>query len=622
MPITNKATSVVNAILEDTPRHNKISDDRIHQNSTDSMVLSKVKYMGAIDHNDNVDEVRYGKAKPAATQLREYGSTIKDYVDGSMSAHDQSTSKSGLINTLVNDESDRSCDDTPTTIKTAMGFEILGSINLEDEFQSEVFCAKELLRQGKRHIRKAHMSAIETITDHKIWNLKQNLLQQVVKRGGANSSILAPHMGSSIFSEGRFIAPPVGTISWAFLREYRQGFVRTGALDASKGVLTLQGPKQDAIDAVLYDKKLQYGAAFVQSPEVYKDEVGIMKGREYIEYDQIRIYFNEYPRKFYAKQVGVNNWEYREIFPWVNSSEKTTAGVKEEDNPDYWKTEIVVDGQRCPVLIGMDMIHEEAMCRYGLNPGMNYEDTPVGNEMQITVRTGADLSHLPGGNSFYDKWQYVYRVDTRLVLKRTEWMGTILYLSTTPPSYLRTPNRNCEPSFLDSSLSPVEFERTSGKDCGPCGTQDQEVGDLVNPLLTPSPTVEVYYEGEGSEMALSVRLSDVPSIDGTVDYEITDETASFGTHYTHTPEGADSARKTGTLSFEAGCDPTIKIPIDLLASDPAGGLTFKVNLTDASGGLELGSEMIETTVCILDNSEDCEEEASGEGAEEATPVNG
>ena len=370
----------VNAILEDRAEYNKIVDDLILKDSTNSAVLQRIKDKGSIDSYENTSIVRYGNAMPAPVNIpekRRPADCPEDrYQEVKMKALEQCANGNGEFGTLGNPDSTLDCNEKPCTVPTNLGHEIIDFVDFYKEFQTDISCAKTLYDQGKHHIMRANDNKLKVFSEFLVWNFKKNLLQQVTKLGEANSSMLGQSIDNIVSPYG-FVAPPKYTLYWDHLRLYRQYLISQGALDDMNGVLSLEGLQEDALRAIRQDQKDKYGDCATNITP-YEDTEGKMKGRKFVEYDQIRIYFNEKPRKFYVKQASNGRSEYVEIFPWKNSAERAKAGLLREPNRDYWKSQIECDGQLCPVVIALDHIHPDGMYRYGMNGPLVHEGRNVG----------------------------------------------------------------------------------------------------------------------------------------------------------------------------------------------------------------------------------------------------
>ena len=323
-----------------------------------------------------------------------------------------------------------------------------------------------------------------------------------------------------------------------------------------------------------------------------------------MEYDQIKYYFNEYPRKAMVKPVGVNQFEYHEIFPWLNSSERAASGLQREPNHDYWQTCIYCDNQWMQVVTFYDHVHPESLGRYGLNEPINYEDQPVGTQLNIEVITG---SYLPC-NKYRTQWQYIAQHATRLVMRKTEWLGSIIALSNgVGEGYMRPVPGGKRSNICRKPLNQGPFRKCGDSTCERCG---DVTGDAVEASLIPCPTAKFIWDGETQTGNIRIRLSDVPQTNGALDFEFVDQSAVFGTNYSSDFDNDGTPERSGSIAIEAGCADDILIPITLLDVPDSGDpdnptqLLASLCLSNPTGGVSLGG-CTETTFCIEDGSFEC-----------------
>lgn len=623
-------TDVPLAIYQEKERNNIFEQDNERANLSGSTVLEDVTYNGTISPTKNLNKIRRSASMAAPLEYdKEVNNDLADcrddnYEAGTMNA---GVSACGLGNQSVETTTlitEGSCAPEFCEVPFSHGWKEIKPFDWEGNWKTPTLCAEKLYNYGdSQAIRDFHNMYRAHFSEWMIYNYEMNLLNELMVRAESNSSE-GHRANGSVASQYKFHGQPKGYLSITHLKSWLVHLKQRGALPDGK--LRVKGPIEEFVRAIedyecnVLDKQI---CSVTRNDIRYEDAQGKIKVREMLEYQGICFYNDPFPRKaIWLETGGVGRLKY--IYPFKDSVENADVGIMREPNPDYYKEWVYCNGQYHDLITIYEFIKEGAAERWTLQSPFNPEERSYDTGLDINVAKGNDVPC----NLKRTMWFLWSSPKMRHRVNDPDHIGFHLALSRAEDGnsgYIST--KSCTPPTLDNGCGtdtyPQDFDKCEkDSDCSDCNADT--ACEPVTAVLSPSGKAKYFYEGdfaEGTgqiETVLGVRLSGIPCEDGTIDFEFADDTAVNGTNY----EGVS-----GTLNVEAGSPQDLEIPITILGvepdADPAvvAEVLATLELTAATGGIELGAEGLTVDICIYDNTSECEEcgeVESGCGCQEAT----
>lgn len=572
--------------------------------TSDRYVLGKIPDGGVVERHSNQSAIIYGTARQAAVAYRQLDTAVKPLTDGQMNGRTTS-GYNGLFDTDINNLPDNACHGA-TTIDFAQGFRERNAVNFGIDLDTPVKCVRDLENLEKRYVR-GYLEGFER--DFRRFgydNFDDNLKNLVIEYGEANASVTAAN-SFSVTTNG-WAGVPLYRISIHFLEDYRRYIIRTmkgrGIKVPEDWKLEVEMPREDWRDAVLADQIARYGSITGNQfkSEYYKNpEDGIMKGREYGEWGNIRAYFNEEPVRGFFKPKGDGTNSFVRVYP-ENNVVAEDGGIVLAANYEYDLDTIVVDGVSYPMVTLIPHIHPKSFKRWGLaKPLKTAGGENLGVNWDVKVVDGAFIDC----NEANDKFKLFGRHEFRLLAKYPEFSGYIAYRhglrvgyvnSVTPRNYVPGGDVNAGPEVFRQQ----EIDSCTAAECEQC---DQVVNGLdlqcVDPedatasvlALTPSGAVTVpTTAADPATVTLYVtRVGGLGNVT-TVTYATANGTGASGDDYTAT---------SGTLTWEVGDNTpkAISVPILATADD---GQTFTVTISSPTNAtIEASNNVATITLDVL-----------------------
>lgn len=581
---------------------------------SDHYAIRRIPDGGNVDSHDNHETIIYGQAKQAYKEYIEKDYSEKDLVEGDMDGVG-CTGRTTTFETDINDIADNACSGE-CIIDFGQGFRRRGFKDFDIKPKTNVICASELAGKGPDHVRAFFKGFVDSFTRWGFDNFEANLLNMVIRYGEANASVQTQDY-FGVTANG-FIAPPQNRLSIWFLEQYRLHMVREKAIGENE-YLEIEITRQDWMDAVRYHQIHIHGANVQFTAELYKDDSGPFRGREFGVYGGIKAYFNETPVKGYFKQTGQTVggeklYQFVRIYPWTNVVGEE-AGLVTRPNHAYDQATIVCEGVTYDLCILAFVINSKSFKRYGKNtdpkpPGM----APMApNNYTVKVLDGPWLSGEGCGNDYNEKFKLVARHQFRLTMPYPEFSGAIAYRASKMAGYV-IPVCNVEPDNVTAATSTAAvFESCGGplpcqiEVCQACGfdTADADGQCVDNPTdavvqMVPCGSALTTFTGETHQLLIRVTRTGSTDGEASVDYTITD---TPGTGLATTPEHYnDVSDDPGTVTWADGDGEDKFIKINIVDGDPDTNLLFTITLSNPTG-VSLHSECEVLEVTIEDQSE-------------------
>lgn len=580
-------------------------NERMRDEVEDSFILKTWGFKGAIQPTENKRKITKTKGMQKPTGFDEEDYELEECLADNYETADFKVANDNSNHRDLESSSSaktRPCETEICDVESAMGFRITESFDWKKKYKSEILCAEELYEHGPKNVREHSDFVKKSVSDFAIFNLKQHLLRQSVLRGGANTSIFTANPGQNLVSQGGFNSAPVSYLTIPHLKAWRQYLQAEGGLRKTNGYLVIGGPAEDFIRAIAKYEEQYLNNKSIINRDPYMDKEGMMKGREYLQYDMIRYYINETPMKAVMIPNG-SKITYRHIYPTIDSTDHTFAGVGDKVNPNYYNEFSEIDGKFYRNVTFYHLSIPDSACRWGLLPPTNPEASVLDSQGKMSVITGAYI------DCNEDNYKWYYRLENRIRLRVDvpEHLGACIALSrpaggsiafideptTTPPA-----GKPCGPE-----VEPEEFAKCGALECeDPCN--DTPCTEKVELNLSPCPTAKFLFEGDVLNGAVRIKLLEAPCEAGTVDFKFVDDTAVFDTDFT------SSLGASGTIQLVEGCSKDIVIPVSVLNVTPDADpniiakITATLALGNATGGVELG-DCDSITLCFEDAVVDC-----------------
>lgn len=537
---------------------------------SDRMALRMIPDGGVVERHDNNDTIIYGEARQASRAYSQLDHSVKALVSGEMRGRKENGA-SGLFTADINDIADNACHGQ-CEIDFAQGFRRRGTVDYGLDVTTPIKCARELDRLGKEHIRGYFTGFKNQFSMWGLDNFSDNLLNLVIQNSESNASVLGANQFN--VTAGGWQAPPVYRISIHFLQDYKDHIkaeMKGRGMEVGENwKLTVEMPMDDWLDAVKADQIARNPTGTSYNTEVFKDEEGPMRGRQFADYGGIRCYFTDEPIRGYFVQTAIASsnpvYNFVRVYPWINKQDEE-GGIVTGVNHQYRQDTIVVDGVSYDMCTLLPHIDPRSFKRYGLmkplklmggaNEGVNY---------QVKVIDGPHL----GCNDFNDKFKLVARHEFRFKSIYPEFSGFIAYrhgrrqgytIAVTPRNYEAGPDTPANVERFDACHDDTGCQTA---ECAQCGKVPGDAGECVEPSSTsavlnlePCGNIESVFLGDAYNIVLRVTRTGDTSSAAQVAYATTAGTATAGTDYTTT---------TGTLVWEAGDDAPKEITTPILAT--------------------------------------------------------
>ena len=606
---------IISALHEE--RQNITDIVRHDIDTSDRMVLRLIPDAGVVTRDSNQESIIYGEGRQAALAYRSLDHEPRPLVEGQMNGRGLNGSN-GLIDTDLNEIDDNACHGS-CTIRFAQGFRKRGFHDYGLDVDTQVLCARELDRLGKKHVEGFFNGFRRNFSRFGYDNFSDNLLNLAILFGEANASVLGPDQFK--VTAGGWQAPPEYTISIHFLEDYRDHIMLEMELLAMRPkedwMLEVEMPREDWIEAcrqhnIRRNAMIATGTTTPMSQieiKMLEDPTSPMRGRMYADYGNIRCYFNEKPIRGYFRQTGTSGgnptYQFTRVYHWKNQAGEE-GGVVLVPNHDYREDTIVVNGVNYPMVTLIPHIDPASFKRYRLakpikndgaaNSGVNYE---------VTVRDQAYIAN----NDHNDKFKLVARHEFRFKAMYPEISGFIAYrhsrrpgyaISVTPRDYIPG-----EDAFATAEAYPVcsLIDGVTTENCAQCdevptsGGLCVDDGAVTNGVvgLVPAGTAVTSFIGTTTAVRFCVRrtgeLGKACSVDWNAIENVPTASAEDGVHFT---------AATGTLNFAVGQEEAC-FDVDIIggSGDPEVDLTFRVTL-DTAVACTLGTGGALTVVTIVD----------------------
>lgn len=585
------------AIHKDTIQVTDIVRER--EQSSTQYALAQIPDGGDIELHSNSDTIIYGTAHQDFREYKEVDYADKDLIPGEMTGL-ACTGRNGVFDTDVNDIKDNACSGE-CIIEFGQGFRRRHFKNFDIKPKTPIICSAELAGRGEDHVAAWYRDFVENFTNWGMDNFEANLLNAIIRYGEANFSVQTADYFD--VTAGGFVAPPINRMSIHALRQYKIHMIRAKGLPAS-GMLEIEMPRQDWIDAVRYDQVRTNPGVVIQT-ELFKDTEGPLKDREFGVYDGIKCYFNDIPVRGYFKQTGQTNggqklYKFVRIYPWINIPGEE-AGLVSRPNYSYDKDFTYCEGQRYDLCNLAFVINPKSFKRYGLEEVQRPGGQVVSNNYTVTMRDGAWLSGgTDCGNDYNEKFRLVARHQYRLTMPYPEWSGCLAYRASRIAGYVLPACAVVEETVTQEFATGPVFADCGGPGvcqeaaCVACGKvadangQCVASGSEVLAVLTfePCGSFQTPYTNPATghdQVVVRVRRVGTSRGAASVSYTITD---TAGAGLATTPEHySDVSTVPGTLSWADGDgdDQLILLNIVGASGDAAVDLAFTITLASATG---------------------------------------
>lgn len=575
---------------------------------SDRMALRMIPDGGVVERHDNNDTIIYGEGRQASRAYKTLDHSVKALVSGEMRGRKENGS-SGLFTADINDISDNACHGQ-CEIDFAQGYRRRGTVDYGLDVTTPIKCARELDRLGKEHIRGYFTGFKNQFSMWGLDNFSDNLLNLVIQNSESNASVLGANQFN--VTTGGWQAPPVYRISIHFLQDYKDHIkaeMKGRGMEAGENwKLTVEMPLDDWMDAVKADQIARNPTGTSYNTEVFKDEEGPMRGRQFSDYGGIRCYFTDEPIRGYFVQTAIASgnpvYNFVRVYPWLNKQDEE-GGIVTGVNHQYRQDQITVDGVTYDMCTLLPHIDPRSFKRYGLmkplkpmggaNEGVNY---------QVKVIDGAHLAC----NDYDDKFKLVARHEFRFKSIYPEFSGFIAYrhgrrqgyaIAVTPRNYEAGPDTPANVERFDACHDDTGCTTA---ECAQCGKVPGDDKECVEPSSTsavlnlePCGAIDAIFLGDAFNIVLRVTRTGDTSSAASVAYATANGTATAGADYTAT---------SGTLTWEAGDDAPKEITVPVLAgfAEAVSGTpdTFTVTISSPVGDT-LGTCQV-ATVSVSDLS--------------------
>lgn len=586
---------IVSALKEQAELITDITQEDI--SNSDRYVLGKIPDGGVVERHSNQSAVIYGTARQAAVAYRPLDHAVRPLIDGQMVGRDLNGFQ-GIFDTEINDYPDNACHGS-TTIDFAQGYRERSALDYGIDLDTPVKCVRELERLEKKHIRGYFEGFESSFRRFGYDNFNDNLMNLVIQYGEANASVTGANEFS--VSTNGWNAPPEYRLTIHFLEDYRRYIMRTlrgrGERVPDDWMMEIEIPKEDWIEAVRADQINRYGGITgnVFNSEWFKNpEEGILRGRSFGVWGNIKAYFNDTPVRGYFKPRGNGTYSFVRVYPEVNAVAES-GGIVLEANYQYDFDTITVDGVAYDMITLIPHIHPKSFKRWGLaKPLKTAGGENVGVNWDVKVIDGPYLDC----NDANDKFKLFGRHEFRFLPKFPEFSGFIAYrhglrvgytLAVTPRNYVTGATAPAGPEVFRQQ----EIDACTQAECAQCDqVVDGQTLQCVDPedaaasilTLEPSGANVVVSEGVDRTVRLAVRRAGGTGGIATVAYATANGTATAGSDYTAT---------SGTITWEAN-DNTVKyIDVPLLAA-ATDAQTFTVTISAPTGATIAASQNLAT----------------------------
>lgn len=574
---------------------------------SDRMALRMIPDGGVVERHDNNDTIIYGEARQASRAYKQLDHSVKALVSGEMRGRKENGA-SGLFTADINDLADNACHGQ-CEIDFAQGYRRRGTVDYGLDVTTPVKCVRELDRLGKAHITGFFTGFKNQFSMWGLDNFSDNLLNLVIQNSESNASVLGANQFN--VTAGGWQAPPAYRISIHFLQDYKDHIKAEmkgrGMPVGENWKLTVEMPMDDWLDAVKADQIARNPTGTAYNTEVFKDDEGPMRGRQFSDYGGIRCYFTDEPIRGYFVQTAIASgnpvYNFVRVYPWINKQDEE-GGIVTGVNHQYRQDQITVDGVTYDMCTLLPHIDPRSFKRYGLmkplkpiggaNEGVNY---------QVKVIDGAHL----GGNDYNDKFKLVARHEFRFKSIYPEFSGFIAYrhgrrqgytIAVTPREYVAGPDTPANTERFDACHDDTG---NTTAECAQCGKVPDADKQCVEPSSTsavlnlePCGAIDAVFLGDAFNIVLRVTRTGDTSAAASVTW----------TSAHVTTNDSDFLDTSGVLEWAAGDDAPKEITIPILStfSEAVSGTadTFTVTISSPVGDT-LGTCQV-ATVSISDLS--------------------
>lgn len=535
---------------------------RIDIKTSRRLFLRKISDGGVVEPSSNQESIVYGEGVQAPMKYRTLDNDPRALVSGQMEGRNLA-GRNGIFNTNIQSIDDNACHGF-CTIKFAQGYKKRGFKDYAIDVDTPILCASELSRLPRQHVEGFFDGFRRNFTKFGLDNFNDNLQNLVIQEGEANASITGPNTFE--VSKGGFSAPPQYRLSIHFLERYRDHVLAEmemlGLQYSDDWKLEVEAPKEDVFIAITEHQKRRNGmvAAGTSIPmthyneSVLKDPRDKMNGRSFIDFGNIRFFFNERPIRGYFKPVGVVGgnlqYEFVRVFHWKNNPGEV-GGLVLVPNHQYRQDTITVDGVKHEMCTLVPHVHPLSFKRYRLRSEvvMKGAERPMSVNYDVVVVDGADIA----GNIHRTKFGLAARHQFRLKVDKPELSGFIAYRHGREAGYaISVTPENATPS-PDNFSGPEQFRECDLIDpqtvanCAQCGEVPTSEGNCVaegsaaNGVVYLDPTgstadpLVVDYTGGTVTARIAIRRRGELAKAGSVTYQVhalATPSAIAGTHFT------------------------------------------------------------------------------------------
>lgn len=597
-----KAKKIKAALHEEKKIVRDIVNERV--NMSDRMALRKIKSGGMTDRDANDDSYIYGTAMNESRGYRALDNEPRDLVAGDMEGR-RLSGRNGLFQTSINDIDDNACHGS-CEIPFAQGFRRRGTEDFGIALHTPTQCVRDLDRLPRQQIEGYFRGFRTSFTEYGFQNFSDNLMNNVIKYGEANASVLDGNYFN--VTKGGFEAPPVYRLTIHFLDEYRRYLISEMMTKSMKvpdnWMLEIELPMEDWKDAIrahnLNVNRLDNGDGDLTRyhSEMLKDPEADMNGREFSDYGRIRCYFNEYPVRGIFRQSGTvagrPNYNFVRIYPWKNEAGEE-GGLVVVPNHDYDEDKVVVEGISYPMVTLAPHIHSESFKHYAFRkPVKQIGSANVGVNYDVTVLDGAYIQN----NDWNDKFRLIARHEYRFKSMYPELSGFIAYRHGRRQGYVLEVKDRTIVTPEEAFSAAQDFKDCDNvsaetlENCATCydGSVPESDGDCVQPEnlepgqlgLRPAGAARVAWTGSQFVARFEVRRTGEIAQTSTVEIqtaavgapEAPATAAAAGTHYT--------ALATTTLTWEPGERDSKFVEVPITGGNgPDTEVVFDVTLANA-----------------------------------------
>ena len=571
---------IIAALHEEAENTTDIVREKIKM--SDRMALRLVPDGGTVRRHANNDTVIYGEARQAAVAYRDLNHDVRALQAGGQFPGRTLAGSNGIFENKQNEIDDNACHGQ-VTIDFSQGFRIRRTIDKGLDLDTPIKCARELDRLGEAHIRGYFEGFRNQFSRFGLDNFADNILNLTIQYSEANASVLAADQFN--VTSGGWQAPPLYRISIHFLQDYRDHIMaelKGRGMDVPDDwLLEVEMPRDDWKDAVIADQVARNPTGTSYDTQLFKDEEGPMRNRQYAVYGGIKCYFNETPIRGYFRQTGTSGgnpiYSFVRVYDWINAVDEE-GGLVTVANHQYRQDSIVVDGVKYDMVTLIPHIDPRSFKRYGLiKPLKPYGTDNAGVNYEVRVIDGARL----GCNDFDDKFKFAARHEFRFKAIYPEFSGYIAYrhgrrtgyvIEVTPRDYTAGPDKFSSPETFRAG----EPDGCMTAECAQCGKVAEADGTCVDIAdvdaavlaLEPAGANTVAFYGDAFSLKVAVRRTGGLAGEVTVNYATADVSGS----------GDAITATSGTLTWEAGDGDIQYIEIPVLATaDDADSFTLTLS---------------------------------------------